>query len=274
MDLGLKGRKTLVTGATKGIGRAIAELFAAEGASVAICARNEREVEATVAALRAKGVEATGRALDVADGPALQAWVADAAAELGGLDVVVANVSALAISQDEASWQREFETDLMGTVRAVNAAMPFLEKSDAAAIVAVASVSGREVDFAAGPYGTFKAALIHYVQGLAYQLAPKNIRANTISPGNTYFEGGVWHTIEAGEPGLLRHRAGAQPDRAHGQAGGDGARRRVPRKPRGELHQRHQPRRRRRADPRRPVLIEAVTRERDRGGPAGSRDRR
>ena len=211
MDLGLKGRKALVTGATKGIGRAIADLFAAEGASVAICARNEREVQATVAALRGKNVAATGRALDVADGPALQAWIADAAAELDGLDVVVANVSALAIGQDEASWQREFETDMMGTVRAVNAAMPFLERSDAAAIVAVASVSGREVDFAAGPYGTFKAALIHYIQGLAYQLAPKNIRANTISPGNTYFEGGVWHTIERENPALFATALGLNP---------------------------------------------------------------
>jgi NAD(P)-dependent dehydrogenase (short-subunit alcohol dehydrogenase family) len=200
MDLGLAGRRALVTGGTKGIGRAIADLLAAEGCNVGICARNAAEVGAAVADLAAKGVRATGRAVDVADGPALSQWVSDVAGELGGLDIVVANVSALAIGQDEASWKLEFETDMMGTVRAVNAAMPFLEQSGAASIVVISSVSGREVDFAAGPYGVFKAALIHYAKGLSYQLAAKNIRVNSLSPGNTYFPGGVWERIEQGNP--------------------------------------------------------------------------
>ena len=92
----------------------------------------------------------------------------------------------------------------MHTVRMVNAALPYLSQSAHAAIVTVSSVSGREVDFAAGPYGTFKAALIHYTQGLAYQWAGKGIRANTISPGNTYFPGGVWEQIEHGNPQLFK----------------------------------------------------------------------
>ena len=202
MDLGLKGLRAVVTGRTKGIGRAIAETLAAEGADVAICARHADDVEQTVAALKSKGVNATGRAVDVADGPALAAWVADAAVELGGIDIAVSNVSALAIGTDDESWKRGFDIDMMGTVHLVNACMPHLEKSKSPSIVTISSVSGREIDFAAGPYGAFKAALIHYTQGLAYQLAGKGIRANSVSPGNTYFEGGVWNQIKDGNSEL------------------------------------------------------------------------
>lgn len=211
MDLGLKGRRALITGGTKGIGRSCAEIFADEGADVAICARNAEEVEATVEALKAKGVNAFGCAVDVADKAALEGWVADARGALGGIDMIVANVSALAVEDDEAAWEAGFAVDMMHSVRMVNAAMPHLEQSDAASITLISSVSGREIDFTGPAYGAFKAALVHYAQGLAMKLADKNIRANTVSPGNTYFDGGIWQSIEQNIPDLFAEALGLNP---------------------------------------------------------------
>src|SRR5260370_18078365 len=204
MDLGLKGKKAVVTGGSKGIGRAIAEGFAAEGADVSICARDTQDVAATVASLKAKGVKAFGRALDVAEGPALKAWIAATSGELGGIDALVCNVSALAVGDTAESWEKSFKTDMMHTVNAVAAAVPFLEKSKSPSITLISSVSGFEVDFAAGSYGAIKAALIHYAKGLAHKLVGKGIRVNAVSPGNTYFEGGIWQNIEKGVPHLFK----------------------------------------------------------------------
>lgn len=203
MDLGLSGKRFVVTGGTRGIGRAVVEGLLAEGASVAFCARTADAVADVQAELTADGATAVGAAIDVADGAAVEAWVNATADRFSGLDGVVANVSALAIPESPQNWRASFEVDLMGTVGLVDAALPYLLESDAASIVTISSVSGREIDFAAGPYGTMKAAIIHYTQGLAYQLAGKGVRANTVSPGNTYFPGGVWPSIEENDPELF-----------------------------------------------------------------------
>ncbi|MGE0006393.1 MAG: SDR family NAD(P)-dependent oxidoreductase [Parvibaculaceae bacterium] len=203
MDLGLKGLNALVTGGSKGIGRRAADIFADEGANVAICARNKSEVDAAVAELGKKKVKSFGQAIDVSGKAELEGWIAAGAEALGGIDILVANVSALAVDQSEEAWQKQFEVDMMHTVRAVNAALPHLEKSKAPAIVIVSSVSGREVDFTGPAYGAVKAALIHYAQRMAFELAPKMIRVNSVSPGNTYFAGGIWEHVEKNIPDLF-----------------------------------------------------------------------
>jgi 3-oxoacyl-[acyl-carrier protein] reductase len=211
MDLRLAGLRALVTGATKGIGRAIAQTLAAEGAHLAICARNQSEVEKTVADFSHYGVKVFGRDVDVSQAKDLSDWVHDAATALGGIDIVVSNVSALAIANDEVGWQQSFAVDMMGTVHLVNAATSYLEGSSQAAIVTISSVSGREIDFAAGPYGAFKAAIVHYTQGLAQSLASKHIRANSVSPGNTYFANGVWNQIEQSNPAFFKEALAMNP---------------------------------------------------------------
>jgi NAD(P)-dependent dehydrogenase (short-subunit alcohol dehydrogenase family) len=210
MDLQLRGKRALVTGGTKGIGRAIVDCFADEGADVAFCARTEADVNAAAKAVEEKGVRAFGRALDVADGAALKAWVSDAADALGGLDAIVANVSALSAGLAEENWQASFDVDILHSVRLVEAAMPHLEQSDAASITLISSVSGRDIDFS-GAYGVMKGALIHYGHSLAYNLAPQGIRANVVSPGNTYFEGGFWASAEQNMPDLFQMMMGLNP---------------------------------------------------------------
>ncbi len=210
MDLHIDGKTALVTGGTRGIGRAIVETFAAEGANVAFCARDRDEVAATAQEVGGPG-RVAGTVLDVRDGDGIVTWVDDTASAFGGLDMVVSSVSALAIPDTEANWAESLEVDLMGTVHLVKAALPHLQKSAAPSIVALSSVSGREVDFASGPYGTVKTAISAYMAGLAYQLAGQGIRANTVSPGNTYHEGGVWPAIERDDPELFSMAMGLNP---------------------------------------------------------------
>ncbi len=196
MDLQLTGRKALVTGASRGIGRAIATELAREGCSLALCARGAEPLEAVAKELREPGRTVYTQAVDVSDDKAVTGFVAAAAQELSGLDIVISNVSAGALKGPD-QWQTSFQADLLAFVRLVEAAVPHLEQSDAAAVVVIGTTSAFDTlpPTSANSYAALKAAVLEHASGLGHALAPKGIRVNTVSPGPIDFPGGDWDRV-------------------------------------------------------------------------------
>src|SRR5215207_3034611 len=196
MDLELAGRVALVTGATRGIGRAIAAKLAAEGCAVAICARDDDAVAQTVAALEAQGAKAFGASVDVTDDAALEGFVDAAAQTLGGLDLVVANAGGsaggdLLADTTGDDWRRTMWLNVVHAAVRIRAALPRLRARGGGAALVIASISGSRPQPKA-QYAAAKAAEIHLAVSLGRELGPDRIRVNALSPGSILFEGGSW----------------------------------------------------------------------------------
>lgn len=200
MDLGLQGKRVLVSGASAGIGLAIAELFAQEGSSVAICGRTSATITAAgdrIAAHTGTADVVDAQVVDMADPNAIGAWVQTAAEALGGIDIIVHNASGGGGTGEEA-WRRNIDVDLLGFARLVEQATRHLERSDSASVVGLGSTAAIEAfGNPAAPFGAMKAALIHQCAGLSKTLAPSGIRVNAVSPGPILVDGGVWDTVRA-----------------------------------------------------------------------------
>ena len=191
MELGLKTKRVVVAGGSRGIGKAIAVAFAKEGAAVSICARGRDALDAVLAEIAALGGKAHAASCDLADAQAIDGYVA-AAAALGGIDVLVNNASGFGRTDDEAGWAASVAVDIMATVRASQAALPHMEKAGGGAIVNISSISAFRPSTRTPPYGAAKAAVVHYTATQAAMLAVKKIRVNCIAPGSIEFPGGTW----------------------------------------------------------------------------------
>ncbi len=212
MDLGLSGKRALVTGGSRGIGRAITERLLAEGASVAISARGKEGLDAAVAELSSQG-DVHGAVVDVADGAALEAWVGEAGEAMGGIDIVVSNASGGGAGRTTAeAFQKTLDVDIMGLVRMVDAAMPHLEASDGAAIMAISTTAALEhFGDGMGSYHVLKAGLINLIAGYSQSLGSKGIRANVVSPGPIFVEDGAWDQIKSAVPEMYESAIATQP---------------------------------------------------------------
>jgi 3-oxoacyl-[acyl-carrier protein] reductase len=203
MDLGLSGRNCIVTGGSRGIGRAIAVGLAAEGASVAICARTEGSLRDTEAVLRATGVRTFARTCDVGDASALASFLDASRQALGGVDVLVHNASAMAVGPDLASWDASLQVDLMAAVHACERVLPWMAEAGGGSILFVSSISAFDAspmpDYA---YTTAKAGLLAYAKKLAVLHAPRGIRVNAVAPGSIEFPGGIWAMVGQHKPEL------------------------------------------------------------------------
>lgn len=205
-----QGRRVIVAGGSKGIGRAIALGFVRAGASVSVCARGQASLDALAQEVAAEGLALHVAPCDIGDKAALEAYLQSAMEELGGLDVLVNCASAFGREDNEEGWLSSVEVDLMGTVRAGHICLPAL-KETGGTIINIASIAALHASTRTAPYAAIKAAVAHYTSSLAVAMAPYKVRVNGIAPGSIEFPGGVWDQARQNNPELYDRIRGGIP---------------------------------------------------------------
>ncbi len=203
------GKRVVVAGGSRGIGRSVALGFAREGAAVSICARGAETLEATRREIEGFGVAAHAGTCDLADAHAVAAYIAAAATAFGGIDVLVNNASGFGMTDDEDGWDVSLAIDVMAAVRASRAARPHMQAG--ASIINVGSISAYRASARSAPYGAAKAAVAHYTASQAKMLGRDGIRANCVAPGSIEFPGGMWEERRENAPELYRSVLGQIP---------------------------------------------------------------
>lgn len=202
MQVDVSGKRVVVAGGSRGIGRSIALAFAEAGAAVSVCARGAEALAAVQAEMAAFGGTAHAASCDLSDAASIAAYIPAAAAALGGIDVLVNNATGYGMADDEASWAVSMSVDLMAAVRASQAALPFLLQGNGPAIINIASGSGLNPSVRNPAYGAAKAAVIHYTRTQAATLIKQGVRVNCVAPGSIEFPGGLWEKRKTTDPAL------------------------------------------------------------------------
>jgi 3-oxoacyl-[acyl-carrier protein] reductase len=203
MDLGLKDKVAMLTGASRGLGRAMASALAAEGVKLSLCARGADALNSFAAELKGNGHDVLAYPADVADSAAMETWRDATLKAFGGIDILINNAGGARLGTlaeiDDTGWREAFELNFFAAVRLARLCAPAIAKRGGGAIINISSIYGRE---AGGPlsYNTSKAAMISFTKGLARELAPKGIRVNTIAPGSIIYPGGTWEGLFKANP--------------------------------------------------------------------------
>jgi len=203
MELGLRGKVTVVTGGSRGIGKAIALGFAEEGSRLSLCGRDATTLDQAAGEIKQRGVEVLTVPVDLTDPGGSERFVQATLDRFGRIDVLVNNAGASRQGElevlTEQDWREVYELNFFSTLRMVRLVVPAMKRQGGGRIINIASIWGRESG-GAMTYNASKAAVISFSKALARELAPHGVLVNSVAPGSTLFPGGSWDRRQRENP--------------------------------------------------------------------------